>query len=344
MATFLKQPLLEGGCFKKGNFSKAKNKKIMIHFKIQSNLKTAVEASFPSSSAFTQRVSPIWRGTSESFRSCVSEVDGVCPSISTAESKFNSSLLKSTLLLLLSLLWGIQFCCSEAVTINSPEEILKKVVEREVSTRKSLESWQYNQSVRNWIEKKPGERLDLQENQMKVRPRNESSFMIINPKGLWIHGGTPDDEMARKGRNIQRNLEIASLKTLMEQFDFQGVGKEMKSEIEVYHFRLIPKPDFKPKSRIDKVMREVQGDLWVDLKDYSVLGVEGRLLKPISVAWLFATVESLRFEYQTIVLPIGRVMSGFDLDLKLKAMGGSSNRYRQVRMNEHQSNPGQDIW
>lgn len=245
---------------------------------------------------------------------------------------------------LLSLLWGIQFCCSEAVIVASPEEILKKVVEREASTRKSLESWQYNQSVRIWIEKKPGEKLDLEENQMKVRPRNESSFMILNPKGLWIHGGTPDDEMARKGRNIQRNLEIASLKTLMEQFDFQGVGKEIKSAIEVYHFQLIPKPDFKPKNRIDKVMKEVTGDLWVDLKDYSVLGVEGRLLKPISVAWLFATIETLRFEYQTTVLPIGRVMSGFDLDLKLKAIGGSSTRYRQVRMSEYQSNPGQDIW
>ena len=245
---------------------------------------------------------------------------------------------------LLSLFLGIQFCCSEAVIIASPEEILKKVVEREASTRKSLESWQYDQSVRNWIEKKPGEKLDLEENQMKVRPRSDSSFMILNPKNLWIHGGTPDDEMARKGRNIQRNLEIASLKTLMEQFDFQGVGKEMKNEIEVYRFRLIPKPDFKAKSRIDKVMREVEGDLWVDLSDYSVLGVEGHLLKPISVAWLFATIETLRFEYQTIVLPIGRVMSGFDLDLKLKSIGGSSTRYRQVRMTGHQSNPGQDIW
>jgi len=198
--------------------------------------------------------------------------------------------------------------------------------------------------VRNWIEKKPGEIEEEEVDQMKVRPRNESSFMILNPKGVWIHGGTPGDEMARKGRNIQRNLEIASLKTLMERFDFKGTGKEKKGEIEVYRFHLTPKPEFKPKSRVDKVMKEVEGDLWVDLRDYSIMGVEGKLMKATSVAWFFASIESLRFEYQTVVLPIGRAMGGFDLELKLKGIGGNSSRYRQVRMSDYRSNPGQDIW
>ncbi len=236
------------------------------------------------------------------------------------------------------------FSCAELVEFPAPEIILKNVVEREASTRKALESWQYLQVVRNWIEKKPGEKGEIEEDQMKVRPRTESSFMILNPKGVWIHGGTPGDEEARKGRNIQRNLEIASLKTLLERFDFKGRGKEKKGEIEAYRFHLTPKSDFKPKSRIDKVMKEVEGELWVDLSDYSVMGVEGKLVKATSVAWLFATIESLRFEYQTDVLPIGRVMSGFDLELKVKGMGGSSTRYRQVRMSDYRSNPGQDIW
>ncbi len=316
MATFLNHFPLKGrgSNSKKGDFFKAKNKieDKMMDFKIQ---------------------------TSDQGIDSLLKKRGV-----TAYFRMKRFFFNKLFYFLISVGCVAQMGFSEIDPLPTPEVILKNVVERETATRKALESWQYHQVVRNWIEKKQGVKIDSEEDQMRVRPRSESSFMILNPLGEWIHGGTPDNEAARKGRNIQRNLEIASLNTLRERFDFKGVGKEKRGEIEVYRFRLISKSDFKPKNRIDKVMKEVEGDLWVDLSDYSVMGVEGRLLRSTSVAWLFATIETLRFEYQTQVLPIGRVMSGFDLDLKLKGMGGSSTRYRQVRMTEYQSNPGQDIW
>ncbi len=218
------------------------------------------------------------------------------------------------------------------------------MIEKDAAIHKELQSWEYLQEVKNWVEKKPGTPSDLEEFKVRVRPRNETSFMILNPQGMWIHGGTPDNDLAKKGRGIQRNIALASLDTLRQSFDFHGMGVEKRGTFECYRFHLTPKSDFKPKSRIDKVMKEVEADLWVDLQDYSVLEVNAVLGKPTQVAWLLATVQELHFSYQTMATSIGRVMAGFDLDLKLDAVSGKSVQYRRVRMSDFKNNPSQDIW
>jgi hypothetical protein len=244
-------------------------------------------------------------------------------------------------------LW-LFLCISVAVPfslgVESADQILQKMIEKDAATTRELQSCEYQQQVRFWTEKKPGVERDVEEMTMRVRPRNEASFMILNPQGVWIHGGTPGDDLAKKGRGVQRNIALASLETLRQCFQFEGVGLEKRGELEAYRFHLKPKPEFKPKSRIDKVMKEVEADLWVDLTDYSVIELNATLGKPMQVAWLFATVQELRFNYQTVVTPMGRVMSGFDLELKLDAVSGKSTQLRRVRMSDYKKNPGQDTW
>lgn len=235
-------------------------------------------------------------------------------------------------------------CLGGLVSQENPGEILSRVVSQDQKIRQEIQSWQYQQSVKNWTVNASGKKTEVEEVLMMVRPRTESSFKILNPQKEWIHGGKPGDEWARKGRNIQRQLGLVSLQTLIDRFDFNPGGMEVKEGMNAYRFHLVPKVDFKPKSRIEKVMKEVEADLWVDLKDYSVIQVEAKLRKPVSVAWMFATIQELEFRYQTIDFPWGRAMSGFYLEMKLSTMGGKSMHHREVEMTKFENNPGQDLW
>lgn len=227
---------------------------------------------------------------------------------------------------------------------ENADDLIQKMILKNEKVGQELLQWQYSQHVLNKTEDLKGKEKDREEFKMIVRPRSETSFKILNPQGAWVHGGAPGDEWARKGRNIQRQLQMVSLKTLIEQFDFQSKGEEIKDGIQTHRFHLTPKPSFKPKTRIEKLMREVEGDLWVDLKTETVFKVEGILRKPVSVAWLLATVESMKFEYQTVSFPWGYGMSGFRLELLLNKLGGKSVHHREVQMSEFQLNVGQDLW
>ncbi|MES2309978.1 MAG: hypothetical protein V4507_14075 [Verrucomicrobiota bacterium] len=245
---------------------------------------------------------------------------------------------------ILVLLGGMLSVSSLRCETPSPDVILKRANEKYSAIRKEMESWQYTQSVKNWTEESPGEKSGQEEYLMKVRPRTQTSFKILGPEGKWIHGGTPDDDLAKRGRKYQKNMEMSTLTALMERFDFKGIGEEKKENQAAYKFHLTPKATFDPQTRVETVLKAAEGDLWVSLDDYSVIQVEGTLIKPTQVAWMFATVYDLKLVYKTIALPIGRVMSDFNLELTVEVVGTRSKRFRQVKMTDFKNNPGQDIW
>jgi hypothetical protein len=56
------------------------------------------------------------------------------------------------------------------------------------------------------------------------------------------------------------------------------------------------------------------GTFWVDAETFDILRSEGRLEKPVSLAWFFATAREVVFKYESQSLQDGLVVpASFDL-------------------------------
>jgi len=82
---------------------------------------------------------------------------------------------------------------------------------------------------------------------------------------------------------------------------------------EVVDGRLCRKIAFRPKTgqpyrgREEKVANHLEGVLWIDRQDYSLVKNTGRLTKAVEVAWFFAEVEEIEFSFSSTTLPNGQV-------------------------------------
>ena len=61
------------------------------------------------------------------------------------------------------------------------------------------------------------------------------------------------------------------------------------------------------KRREEKVANELEGILWIDKNDFSLIKNTGRLTKPVDVAWFFVTVREIDFTFLSTLLLNGEL-------------------------------------
>ncbi len=126
-----------------------------------------------------------------------------------------------------------------------------------------------------------------------------------------LRGNKSPDYGTRSGQGMEASLKQASreepfnILDIISHYNFSFMPDEMWNGTPCYKIRFTPKDNQPYRNREEKVANALQGYLWISKKDDSLLHNTGTLTHPVPVAWFFATVEELDFDFDTKLLPNG---------------------------------------
>jgi hypothetical protein len=130
-----------------------------------------------------------------------------------------------------------------------------------------------------------------------------------------IRGDKSPDYGTRSGpaQSMEADLEKASkeepfnILQIISHFKYERMKNEMVNGTPCYKIAFSPKGNQPYRNREEKVANELAGFLWISQSDYSLVQNTGKLTKPVSVAWFFATLQEMEFLFQTKLIPNGEL-------------------------------------
>ena len=183
---------------------------------------------------------------------------------------------------------------STAMTSPSADEIVARVVVRDKLLQQQRKAYDYDLDITR-------EKLD---DERAVRETIHEHSVVSGDHRPDYNtrqtSGKPDDEAQKTSRE-----EPFSLLNILDHFTYVLQGREVVDGVACYKIAFTPKPDMPYHNREEKVLNNTSGHLWASEKDYSLIRDDGALMRPISVAWIFATLEEMEFHFDSMPLPNG---------------------------------------
>jgi hypothetical protein len=133
---------------------------------------------------------------------------------------------------------------------------------------------------------------------------------------MEIRGDKSPDYGTRTGQGMEASLKQAAreepfnILNILSHYNFSMRPDEPWNGELCYRVHFRPKENQLYNNREEKVANELEGDLWIDKVDDSLLHNTGKLTQPVSVAWFFASVHELDFDFDTMRLPNGEFGPG----------------------------------
>ncbi len=185
------------------------------------------------------------------------------------------------------------------------------------------------------VQRRAGFTYDLSMTRSKLDKNNREGESKTEKRTM--RGSEVIDYGTRKDNGVEQDLERASkeepfeLLKMMDHYTFRLEGEESVHGQPCWKVRYTPKKNMPFRNREEKVLNHVSGTLWIKQDDASLMRNRGKLIKPVSVAWFFATLGDLEFSYDSMKLPNGdygpaRVAYQFKVNIMLGEM-----RERHVR-------------
>jgi len=225
-----------------------------------------------------------------------------------------------------------------AADLPSADELVQKVLARDEADQKALTRYQYHQKVEtDWLNPdgtvRHGSTLE-----MIVHPGEQGDFSIVaDGKGGVL---SPDKEKkeARDSEKLKANF---SLRQLAGRFEIQVSGPETLRGQSAYLLAFSPRPGQPYSNRIEKVLNNLTGKMWVSTDDYSILQTEAQLAKPVAMAWVFATMKGLTFRFRAEPIPGANppllAPAEFDLDFQVDVTIREIRQRQRISMDDYQT-------
>lgn len=97
----------------------------------------------------------------------------------------------------------------------------------------------------------------------------------------------------------ERKRDHLMMEQLTKAFDFTLEGTQKLGPHEVYHLKATPRPGYQPPNVQAKTLTGMEGQLWVDTRNYQWVKVEAVVIHPVSIEGFLARVEpGTRFELE----------------------------------------------
>ncbi len=90
------------------------------------------------------------------------------------------------------------------------------------------------------------------------------------------------------GAKQQSREEPFELLKAIDHFTYKVDAEETVNGVPCWRILFTPKPDMPYDNREEKVLNNTAGHIWASKADYSLIRNEGWLVRPVSVAWIFA--------------------------------------------------------
>lgn len=183
-------------------------------------------------------------------------------------------------------------------------EIVKGVLARDEAEQKELETYAYHQKVRTEKLNPDGTVRDANEIAMEVRPGDDFSI-VADGKGNVLAPTQVTDGQRKQAKDSEKLKASFSLRRLAGRFDIVLAGEEAVDGKEAWVLAFTPRPGQPYNNRIEKILNNLAGKMWVAQDDGSILRTEAKLARPVDMAWFFATMTSLDYSYRAGLSPDG---------------------------------------
>jgi hypothetical protein len=118
--------------------------------------------------------------------------------------------------------------------------------------------------------------------------------------GTRAADSNPEQEAAKTSKE-----EPFELLKIIDHYTYTLEGEETVDGVDCYKIGFTPKPEQPYDNREEKVLNNVSGHIWASKRDYALIKNEGSLLRPVSVAWIFATLREMEFHFDSMRMPNG---------------------------------------
>lgn len=128
---------------------------------------------------------------------------------------------------------------------------------------------------------------------------------------MEIAGDKSPDYGTRSGQGVEASLKQAAREEpfnilhILTHYHFTMAGDDVWDGVPCYKVHFTPRDNQPYNNREEKVANSLQGDFWVSKADYSLMHNTGALVSPVPVAWFFASVHELNFDFDAMKLPNG---------------------------------------
>jgi hypothetical protein len=116
---------------------------------------------------------------------------------------------------------------------------------------------------------------------------------------------TRSDKPGEEAAKQQSREEPFELLKIIDHYTYTVEGGENVDGVDCWRIHFVPKPDMPYENREEKVLNNTSGYIWASKADYSLIRNEGSLMHPVSVAWIFATLEKMSFRFDAMQMPNG---------------------------------------
>jgi hypothetical protein len=181
-----------------------------------------------------------------------------------------------------------------ALAAPSGDEIIAQVIARDKELVEHRKAFDYDLDIRR-------EKLDA--SGAVVETTKEHQVVIGDQRPGYNTRSGPGGS-TRETKAAAKEEPFALLK-MIDHFTFTLEGQETVDGVLCYKVAFQPKPDMPYRNREEKVLNAVSGHVWASTVDYSLIKDEGTLMHPVSVGWIFATLEEMQFAFATMLLPNG---------------------------------------
>ncbi len=168
----------------------------------------------------------------------------------------------------------------------------------------------------------------------------------IPGRGLRSSGQTSDSDSGSASGNkdvddARKVNAMLDMGKIAPRFKYEKAENQTIRNHPCYAIRFSPKKDQPYASREEKVINKVGGTLWIDQNDFSIIQTKGKLTEEVEVAWFFASMKDLDFNYETseldeIHIP---VPSNFTMNFLLNIMGYRLEQKQVSTMENYQPIP-----
>jgi len=181
-----------------------------------------------------------------------------------------------------------------AATAPTADEIISQVVARDKQLVQRRKAFDYDIEI---------SREKLDSNRAVLSTVREKAVVTGDRRpgyGTRSSTGNPEQEAQKTSRE-----EPFELLNIIDHYTYTLEGEERVDGVDCYKIGFTPKPDMPYANREEKVLNNVSGHIWASRQDYSVIKNEGSLMHPVSVAWIFATLEEMEFHFDAMRMPNG---------------------------------------
>ncbi|GAB4245737.1 MAG: hypothetical protein OHK005_11300 [Candidatus Methylacidiphilales bacterium] len=225
----------------------------------------------------------------------------------------------------------------ETVAAPDVETILAAVLERDAEVNQRKQAYQFDLTLVNEKLNQDNSVIRKEVVQAIIRPGSGGAFQEIIGKA----NESPDEVSASDRKEISRSqgaMKSMDLKKLAPRFRIELEGEDQEQGIDCWVLSFKPKPGQPFSSREEKVINRLAGRFWVSKKDYSIVRSSGALTEPVAVAWVFAVMRELTFDYRTRALAgVGRVPETFDLMFDVQTPVNHVRRRQTSTMRNYRS-------